>query len=164
MSASWSATLFPLHSPGPVELQGHTLWLAYWLEVEAGDWIHLIFEEVLGARPQGVRVAFEKYYNGLVVEGDEGNKCFLWAGEGPRLREIEIVRADADSILSFANCWRETPKTPARFADGPAWLEPQVQPDGSVILRASDGSTPVGSPTLVLRLIHERHGKLQPAT
>ncbi len=164
MPDPWVATLFPLHSPGPVQLEGHTLWLAYWLEVEAGDCIHIIFESVTGARRQGLRIAFEKYFNGLQLDGDEANKCFLWAQQGLRAREVDIVRAEVDSTLSIANCWLDEATGRPRFADGPAWLEPEIQSDGSVLLRASDGTTPVGDPTLVVRLVHERHRKLERAT
>ena len=158
------ATLFPFHSPGPIQIQGHTLWLAYWLEVIRGDRLYILFESVNATRQQGVRVAFEKYHDGLHTGTDEGNKTFLWADEGPRLRDLDMVRVHEVATLSITNCWRPRKGGRAQFAVGAAWLEPEPQPDGTVLLRASDGTTPVGTPTLVVRLVHERAGRVQRAT
>lgn len=155
-------TLFPELSPGPVIIEGRTLWLVHWLPVVEGDRVYLRFEAVAGHRRQGIRASVERHHN-LLRAGDEtGNVLTLWADRGPRLREIEHPQVDEPRQLALTNCWDEDGRT--AFMEGPAWLEVEPQPDGTVLLRASDGTSPVGRPTLVVRVSHERDGRLVRAT
>lgn len=164
MPQQWPLTLFPEQSAGPVDLPGHRIWLAYWLAVELGDRVHVHFEEPRAAYPQGLRLAFDRYFHGLQIGPMESNKGYLWAGEGPRHREVEIVRVHGPATLSVTNCWREPGQRRPSFATGPAWMEHHPQLDGTMILLASDGTTPVGVPTLTVRLAHERNQRLVRAT
>jgi hypothetical protein len=134
------ACFFARDSLGPVAYEGRELWLSYRFPVVAGDRVH-IFIERFSARPrQGLRVMLNNRRHRIRINPEEANQFILWCDTAPRHVEVDVTRSGRrGEELILMNAWQDEKYGTMLYGLNWAAMDVHREPDGSVMLRCSDG-------------------------
>ena len=134
----------------PIEYEGRRVQLSYWFPVSAGDRVLIKFLRSVPTPVQGLGVTGERCQ--LRVESTTSKNLVLWTDTAPREVEMSVVKAKRGARLGVMNQWRDTKYGTSLMGLNNAAMEVQPQPDGSVLLRCSDGSGEADFNDLVVEL------------
>ena len=88
----------------------------------------------------------------LVVTGTKGRSIGLWTDTAPRRVEVRVENVRTDAVIRFFNQWRDEKYGSTMYHLNNAAMEIDQQPDGSFVLKCSDGWSSPNFEDLVVRI------------
>lgn len=121
----------------PIEYEGRTLHLSYWLDVTTGDRLTVRFLRSAEVPVQGVGITAERCK--LRVGDTTTKNLALWRDTAPDFVEVEVLGARRSARVGIMNQWRDEVYGTTMLGINNAAMDVQRQPDGSLLVRCSDG-------------------------
>lgn len=131
------AERFGAAKDAPIHYNGRDLHRQFVLPVKKGDSIGLRFLRATDRPVQGVGVKCEKCE--ISIADTRARSFGLWTDTAPSEVILNVVKAQADARVVFFNQWRDEKYGSTMYHLNNAAMEIVPQPDGSVLLRCSDG-------------------------
>jgi hypothetical protein len=146
------AEQFAATKGGPIHYDRRELHWTYWLAVNGGDEIALRFLRSADSPLQGIGIKAEKCH--VQVANVTAKSLGLWTDTAPKDVLLRVVKAKRGARVGFFNQWRDEKYGSTMYHLNNAAMEIQPQPDGSALLRCSDGWGEPDFNDLVLTLSH----------
>ena len=131
------AERFERNKGAPIQYQGHELFTSYVLTVRSGDCISVRVLRAIDRPIQGIGIKCDKCE--IRVSDTVGKSIALWTDTAPRDVLLHVGKAKAGAKVTFFNQWRDEKYGSTMYHLNNAAIQPEPQPDGSVLLRCSDG-------------------------
>lgn len=143
---------FAAANGGPIQYERRKLYWTYWLTVKEGDEISLRFVRAIDSPVQGLGIKTEKCH--VQVADTTAKSIALWTDTAPKEVNLRAVKAKAGARIGLFNQWRDEKYGSTMYHLNNAAMEVQAQPDGSFLIRCSDGWGEADFNDLVLVLSH----------
>lgn len=137
--------------------EGAEVHLAFAQPAQAGDTIRVSIIESTPAPVQGMRVIAKNCE--LQAMGQRAKQFVLWADTAPEFTDITPVKVKPGAEVRLMNVWRDEKYGSTLHGLNYSGIQLDSRPNGSVMLRCSDGWGPPDFSDLVVVVTRPEHSK-----